>query len=133
MKNLLFMSITLIVILFVSGCNTHSVKNIKADYFNIGLGQSLYEGYNKVEKETVQSLVKAYNQIEYIGQTNEEINYDQAITITFIHNDQISGILVIDEKGVFHTRDHVENYLIESKNEIYEQAMEIYNEVKHQY
>ena len=81
MRKLLFMSIILIVFLIVSGCNDNSVKQIKADYFDIGFGQSLYEGYDKVDKETVQSLVKAYNHIEYSGQTNEQINYEKAITI----------------------------------------------------
>ncbi|EPD52666.1 hypothetical protein HMPREF1210_01046 [Paenisporosarcina sp. HGH0030] len=95
------MSIIIIVFLIVSGCNNNSVKQIRADYFDIGFGQSLYQGYNKVDKETVQSLVKAYNQIDYSGQTNQQINYEKAITITFIYNDQISGTLVIDERGFF--------------------------------
>ena len=133
MRKLLFMSIILIVFLIGSGCNNNSVKQIKADYFDIGFGQSLYEGYNKVDKETTQSLVKAYNQIDYTGQTNEQINYEKAITITFIYNDQISGVLVIDDKGVFQLRDSEENYQIDPNNEIYEQAIEIYNDVKKQY
>ena len=86
----------LIVFLIVSGCNNNSVNQIKADYFDIGFGQSLYEGYNKVDKETVHALVKAYNQLEYSGQTNQQINYEKAITITFFYNEQISGTLVID-------------------------------------
>src|SRR4051812_42061621 len=122
-----------IVFLTVSGCNNNSVKKIKADYFDIGFGQSLYEGYNKVDQETVQSLVDAYNQIKYIGQTNQQINYDKAITITFIYNDQISGTLTIDDKGIFHLSDGFENYQIESNNDIYEQAIIIYNDVNEQY
>jgi len=131
-RKLLLMLVILIVFLTVNGCN-NTVKKIKADYFNIGFGQSLYEGYNKVDQETVQSLVDAYNQIEYIGQTNEQINYEKAITITFIYNDQISGTLMIDDKGIFHPNDGSENYQIEPNNEIYEQAIEIYNDVKEQY
>ena len=133
MRKLLFMSIILIVFLIVSGCNNNSVKQIEADYFDIGFGQSLYDGYNKVDKETAQSLVKAYNQIDYTGQTNEQINYEKAITITFIYNDQISGALVIDDKGVIQLRDSEESYQIDPNNEIYEQALEIYNDVKKQY
>jgi hypothetical protein len=132
-RKLLFVSIILTVFLIVSGCNNNSVKQIKADYFDIGFGQSLYEGYNKVDKETVQSLVKAYNQIEYSGKTNQQINYEKVITITFIYNDQISGTLVIDDKGIFHLSDSAENYQIEPNNDIYEQAIEIYNDVKKQY
>lgn len=132
-KKTLLMSIMLIVFLIVSGCNDNRVKQIKADYFDIGFGQSLYEGYNKVDKETVQSLVKAYNQIEYSRQTNQQINYEKAITITFIYNDQISGTLVIDDNGIFHLSDGAENYQIEPDNDIYEQAIKIYNDVKKQY
>lgn len=127
------MFILLLAFLIVSGCNDNSIKQIKADYFNIGFGQSMYEGYDKVDKETVQTLVKAYNQIEYSGQTNQQINYEKAITITFIYNDQISGVLVIDDKGVFHLRGSSENYQIDPNNDIYEQAMEVYNDVKKQY
>ena len=133
MRKLLFMSIILIVFLIVSGCNNNSVKQIKADYFDIGFGQSLYEGYNKVDKKTVQSLVKAYNQIEYSGQRNQQINYEKALTITFIYNDQISGTLVIDDKGIFHLSNSSGNYQIDPNNDIYEQAIEIYNDVKKQY
>ena len=133
MRKLLLMFVISIVFLTLSGCNNNSVKKIKADYFDIGFGQSLYEGYNKVDQETVQSLVDAYNQIKYIGQTNQQINYDKAITITFIYNDQISGTLTIDDKGIFHLSDGFENYQIESNNDIYEQAIEIYNDVKEQY
>ena len=133
MKKLLFMFILLFAFLIVSGCNNNSVNQIKADYFNVGFGQSWYEGVNKVDKETVQSLVKDYNQIEYSGQTNQQINYEKAITIQFIYDGQISGILVLDDKGVFHLRNSSGNYQIEPNNAIYEKTMEIYNEVKKQY
>jgi len=129
-RKTLLISTILIIFLSVSGCSNNSVKKIKADYFDIGLGQSLYSGYNKVDQETVQSLVAAYNQIKYIGQTNQQINFEKAITITFIYNDQISGTLVIDDKGIFHFTNSVENYQIEPNTDIYEQALEIYNDLK---
>jgi uncharacterized protein YpbB len=132
-RKLFFVFIIVIAFLIVNGCSHNTVEKIKADYFDIGLGQSLYSGYNKVEQETVQSLVDAYNQIEYIGQTNEQINYDKAITITFVFNDQISGMLVLDDKGILHLNDSVENYQIEPNNDLYEQAMGIYNDLKQQY
>ena len=119
-RKLFLMSILLLLFLFVSSCKNESVKQIKADTIDIGLGQSLYEGYNKVDKETVQSLVKNYNQIEYIGQTNEQINYEKAITITFIYNDQISGTIVLEDTSAHsmdqssgddeHTEEREENH-----------------------
>lgn len=133
MRKSFFVSVIVMVCLIVNGCSDNSVKKIKADYFDIGLGQSLYSGYNKVGQETVQSLVDAYNQIEYIGQTNTQLKYDKAITITFVYNDQISGVLVIDDKGIFHLRDGVKIYQIEPNNDIYEQALKIYNDLKQQY
>ena len=130
MKKQFVMLVLLVTLLTVSGCNANSVKKIKADTIDIGFGQSLYNGSNKVDQETVQSLVNSYNEIEYIGQTSEEINYDKAISITFIHNDQISGILVIDDNGVCHVKDGQDNYEIEPSNEIYEQAKEVFNQLK---
>ncbi|MGE7982160.1 hypothetical protein [Solibacillus sp. NPDC093137] len=133
MKKLLIVFVILILFFIVKGFNSNSPNPIKADYFDIGYGQSLYEGLNKVDKETVQSLVKAYNQIEDSGQTNVEIDYDKALTIHFIYNDQISGTLVIDDMGIFHLGDRSGNYQIDANNDIYENALDIYNEVKKQY
>ncbi|WP_223702071.1 hypothetical protein [Sutcliffiella deserti] len=128
-----FLVSIIIALLVVNGCSQNTVDKIKADYFDIGLGESLYSGYDKVEQDTVQSLVDAYNQIEYIRQTNQQINYDKAITVTFIFNDQISGMLVLDDKGIFQLNDSLENYQLESNNDLYDQAIEIYNELKQQY
>ena len=133
MRRSFFVSIIVMICLIVNGCSDNTVKKIKADYFDIGLGQSLYSGYNKVEQESVQSLVDAYNQIKYTGQTNQQINYDKAITITFVYNDQISGVLVIDNNGVFHLRDGFKIYQIEPSNDIYEQALKVYNDLKQKY
>lgn len=133
MKKLLIVFVILISFFIVKGFNGNYPNQIKADYFDIGYGQSLYEGLNKVDKETVQSLVKAYNQIEDSGQTNVEIDYDKALTIHFIYNDQISGTLVIDDMGIFHLGDRSGNYQIDANNDIYENALDIYNEVKKQY
>jgi hypothetical protein len=40
---------------------------------------------------------------------------------------------VIDDKGIFQLSDHVENYKIEPNNDIYEQAVEVYNNLKQEY
>lgn len=129
MKKLLFMPIMLTALLIASGCTDSSVENLEADYFDISYGESIYEGSGRISKETIQSLVEAYNHIEYSGQTNQQLNYKKAITITFVEDDQISGILVIDDKGVFQLSDGAKNYQIEPDNAIYEQAMKIYNDL----
>jgi len=133
MKKFLFIYLMLVVSLLVSGCNDHSVKQIKVDYFDIGLGQTLYEGYGKVDKETVQALAKHYNQIEHIGITNQQINDETAITINFIYNDQIAGSIVIDDQGVFQLKDDSRNYEIDPSLDFYKQAINIYNSLKNQY
>ena len=99
MRKLLLMLVILILFLTVSGCNNNSVKKIKADYFDIGFGQSLYEGYNKVDKETVQSLVVMLTiKSNILDKQNQQINYEKAITITFIYNGiKFAGTLVIDD------------------------------------
>ncbi|MEC1072149.1 hypothetical protein, partial [Priestia megaterium] len=103
MKRSSFILSIVVIVLIINGCSNNSVKGIKADYVDIGLGQSLYEGYNKVEQESVQSLVNSYNQLEYIAQTNQQLNYDKAISIIFVYHDKISGTLMIDDKGILHT------------------------------
>lgn len=133
MKRSLFILSIVIIVLIINGCSNNSVKEIKADYVDIGLGQSLYEGYNKVEQESVQSLVNSYNQLQYIGQTNEQLNYDKAISIIFVYHDKISGTLMIDDKGIFHTDDSTKNYQIASNNDTYEQALKIYKDLKQKY
>lgn len=130
MKKWLVMFVMLVTLLTISGCNTNSVKKIKADTIDIGYGQSLYSGSTKIDLETVQSLVDSYNEIEYIGQTSEEINYEKAISITFIHNDMISGVLVIDDNGVCHVKGGQDNYTIDPSNKIYTQAKEVFTQLK---
>ncbi|WP_339176100.1 hypothetical protein MKY51_06840 [Solibacillus sp. FSL R5-0691] len=132
LKKFLVVFVILILFFIVRGFNSNSPNQIKADYFDIGYGQSMYVGYNKVDEKTVQSLVKEYNQIKDIEQTNEEINYDKAVTIHFIYNDQISGSLVIDNKGVFLLGNRSGNFQIDENNDMYEKALKIYKEVKEQ-
>jgi len=132
LKKFLVVFVILILFFIVRGFNSNSPNQIKADYFDIGYGQSMYVGYNKVDEKTVQSLVKEYNQIKDIEQTNEEINYDKAVTIHFIYNDQISGSLVIDNKGVFLLGNRSGNFQIDENNDMYEKAIKIYKEVKEQ-
>ncbi|PSL41009.1 hypothetical protein B0H99_103143 [Planomicrobium soli] len=126
------------VFFFLNGCANNSVEQIQADYIDIAYGDSLYEGKDKVEKSVVQSVVAAYNELEYAEQTSEDIDYSKAITLTFIHQDKISGILVMDDKGVFQTKHGIEKKgmdirYIHSGNDIHEQALKIYETVQKQY
>ena len=131
MKKIFLISITLILLL--SGCNNNSIKDIKADYFTISYDNSYYDANNKVDEETVKLLVGQYNDIQYISQTTKEINYANAINIIFIHNDQISGSITIDDKGIFQLGDSLENYLLNEDSEIYEKALTIYHDLKEKY
>lgn len=111
----------------------NSAKNIKAEYFMISYGESLYDALNKVDAETVDLLVDHYNEIELTGTTSEEINYANAIGITFIHNDQISGGITIDDKGICSIDGKVDNYTISKESKFYEIALEVYYDVKEKY
>ncbi|PGY50487.1 hypothetical protein [Priestia megaterium] len=133
MKRSLFILSIVVIVLIINGCSNNSVKAIKADYVDIGLGQSLYEGYNKVEQESVQSLVNSYNQIEYIGQTSQQLDLDKTISIIFVYHNKISGTLMIDDKGIFHTDDSEKNYQISTNNDTYEQALKVYENLKQKY
>ena len=126
------LSIFILVVALV-GCSNTSVKDIKADYFDIGYGSSMYEGLNKVDEETVKLLVNHYNELKTIGTTTEEINFEQAITITFVYNDQISGQIVCDAKSICYLSNENEYYRVSNDSEIYDVALKIYKDVKEKY
>lgn len=131
-KSCTILSVFILVIVLV-GCSSTSVKDIKADYFDIGYGSSLYEGLNKVDEETVKLLVNHYNELKTIGTTTEEINYEQAITITFIYNDQISGQIVCDDKSICYLSNLNEYYRVSDESKIYDVALNVYEDVKEKY
>lgn len=122
-----------ILVITLVSCSNTSVKNIKADYFNIGYGSSMYEGLNKVDEETVKLLVNQYNKLIIIGTTTEEINYEQAITITFVYNDQISGQIVCDAKSICYLSKENKYYHVSDESEIYDVALNVYKDVKEKY
>jgi len=127
---------TLIGIIILSwtliGCN-NSVKNIKAEYFTISYGENFYDAMNKADKETIDLLVNHYNEIELTGTTSEEINYGNEISITFIYNDQISGEITFDDKGISKITGKAENYTISKDSRFYETALEVYYDVKEKF
>ena len=114
------------------GCN-NSVKNVRAQYFTISYGESFYDAMDKADKETVDLLVNHYNKIELTGTTSEEINYANAISITFIYNDQISGEITFDDKGISKLTGQAENYTISKDSRFYETALEVYYDVKEKF
>lgn len=122
-----------ILVLILVGCSSTYVKDIKAEYFDIGYGSSLYEGLNKVDEETVKLLVNQYNELKIISTTTEEINYEQAITITFVYNDKISGQIVCDDKSICYLSNENEYYRVSDESEIYDIAINVYEGVKEKY
>ncbi len=132
MKKLIVITGIFILCWMLIGCN-HSVKDIKAQYITITYGESMYDAINKIDTGTVDLLVNHYNEIELTGTTTEEINYANAITITFIYNDQISGQITFDDKGISSLNDKVENYIISEDSEFYETALEVYYDIKETY
>lgn len=116
-----------ILALVLVGCGDTSVKDIKADYFDIGYGSSLYEGLNKVDEETVKLLVNHYNELKIIGTTTEELNYEEAITIIFVYNDKISGQIVCDDNLICHlSNENGGYYRVSDESQIYETALNVY-------
>ena len=113
MKELIVMTGIIILCWTLIGCN-NSVKNIKAQYFTISYGESIYDAMNKIDTETVDLLVNQYNEIELTGTTSEEINYANAITITFIYNDQSLEKSLLMKKE-FALNNEVENRIISEK------------------
>jgi len=119
----------------MTGCGNRDnvIKKINAEYFTISYGKSLYEAKDKVKQETVDILVKDYNNIKFVGTTSQEINYDKAITIIFINNDKISGQLTIDDKGICQMGNNVNTYVIDKESNIYADLLKVYHEVKGKY
>ncbi|MBW9154487.1 hypothetical protein [Clostridium estertheticum] len=134
-KNSVIIIVILILCFSMTGCRNRDnvIKKINAEYFRISYGQSLYEAKDKVKQETVDSLVKDYNNIKFVGTTSQEINYDKAINITFIYNDKISGLLIIDDKGVCQIDNDVNRYIIDKESNMYADLLKVYYEVKGKY
>ncbi|MCB2357240.1 hypothetical protein [Clostridium estertheticum] len=134
-KNSVIIIVIFILCFSMTGCRNRDnvIKKINAEYFRISYGQSLYEAKDKVKQETVDSLVKDYNNIKFVGTTSQEINYDKAINITFIYNDKISGLLIIDDKGVCQIDNDVNRYIIDKESNMYADLLKVYYEVKGKY
>jgi len=119
----------------IIGCQNRNnvVKKINAEYFTISYGKSLYKAKDRIEQDITDSLVENYNNIKLVGTTNQEINYDRAITIIFIDDDQISGKITIDDKGICRIDDNLENYIVSEVSSIYIDAINVYNDLKEKY
>ena len=121
------------VVLFISiaiGCgNKNTVKQINAESLTISYGKSIYQSKDKIDQEAIKSLVKKYNNIKLVGPVNQAINYDKAITIIFNNNDQISGRITIDDKGICRIGDKQNNYITTEESNIYADALKIYQDL----
>ncbi len=135
MKRTCSIIIVLLILSFtMTACkNDTSVKNINAEYFTISYGSSLYDGQDKCEPKMVDLLVNDYNSIELVGTTNQDINLDKSICITFINKDKISGQVTVDDKGVCHIEDRPNNYIIDTNSKLYKDAKKVYEDIKEKY
>lgn len=121
------------VVIIIYKNQSDTLNNIKAEYYNITLGNSYYGGIDKAEQSTTDLLVNDYNKIRIIGTTNQEINYDKSICITFVYNDQISGQVIIDNTGICRIDDKPDNYIIDNQSNIYEDGIKAYEELKEKF
>lgn len=135
MKRTCFITIAFLILCFtMTGCrNNNSIKDIDAEYFTISYGNSFYDVKDKCEQKTIDLLVFDYNNIKLAGTTNQKINYNKSICITFINNDKISGQVTIDDKGVCRINDRLDSYIIDAKSNIYIDAKKVYDDIKEKY
>ncbi len=118
----------------LTGCgNNNKVKEITAESFTISYGKSIYTAKDKVDQDTIDSLVKKYNDIKLVGTTKQEINYDEAITIIFINNDQISGQVTVDDQGICRIEERLDNYSISKESNLYLDALNVYHDLQKNY
>ncbi|WP_105616425.1 outer membrane protein assembly factor BamD [Vallitalea okinawensis] len=134
-RNIFIMIAILTLCLSITACGNaeNIVKKIDADDFTISYGKSIYQAKDKLEQKNIDILIENYNKITLDGTTNQEINYDNAITIIFINNDQISGQVTIDDKGICRIDDNIDNYIINKENDIYEDLLKVYLDLKEKY
>lgn len=128
MKRNIVIIIALVFSFLVLGCSAQNNEDIKAEEFLISYGMNSYYSKDKINQETVDILVENYNNLELIGTTNSEINYDKAISIIFHYDDKISGQITIDNKGVCHIGG--KNYNYNANNDLYDNALKIFKELE---
>lgn len=137
-KITIFILILLALAFVLVGISDSVFKTLKVDYIDIGLGEDFYEGKGKISTKNAISLMKAYQDIEFSETTTDEIDYESAITITFINNDQIKGYIIIDENGLFES-DYINRKYgdgqrgVVEKDHFYKLALKNYEEIKAQY
>lgn len=101
--------ITLFVIAVCSICLALSVtakQPLKADTITISDQNHMYTKLD-INKQTLKALIEAYEDLPKTQQVNVPIDWDTAVTITYVHDDQISATVAIDARGVFQTKDGV--------------------------
>ncbi|WP_153721805.1 hypothetical protein [Sporosarcina cascadiensis] len=123
-----------LLFLMVGGCAHDSqMTQLKADYFTIGMLEESFEAQENLDTDMIQELTNAYNEIKYTDEVDEPVNDEQSIFITFIHNDQISGSVQVDNTGNFNLGDTEKTYVLAPDSNFYETALEVYSEVKKHY
>ena len=79
---------------------------LQADAIMIGYQHHIYTEPN-IDKQTIEALVEAYEDLPKTQKIEATIDWDTAVTVTYIDDDQISATVVIDARGVFQTKDGV--------------------------
>lgn len=137
-KITIFLLILMAVAFVLAGIGDNVVNSAKVDYIDIGLGEDFYDGKNKISTETARTLMEAYHEIEFSETTTAEIDYESAITITFIYADKIKGYIIIDQNGLFESNYTMNKYgdthrAINQDDKFYKLALETYEEIKKKY
>lgn len=125
-------TLMLSVVLLLVGCNHDIFTKIEADDFDIGYGDSLYTEF-EVSDDMVEELVDAYNNLKVRGEVSEEVNHETSISVVFIKDDQLSGGIVIDDRGIFHVQEQMKTYQVGPNDSFYDKAVAIYKEVEKGY
>lgn len=131
----IFLTIVLFCTLIVS-CdkNDSTIKDIKADSFNLSYNDSIiYNSNGRVDKSNVESLVEKYNNIELTGTTEDEVNSEKSILITFMYNNKISSEITIYDDGICSFNGNFKKYIISEESNIYDDALKSYEELKSLY
>lgn len=119
----------LLPLAFILAACSNNGAAITADSIDIGYGNRIYTD-PQLDDKTIDALVASYNDLTYDHETSEELNYENAMTLIFVANDQISGTLVIDDHGVFEVKGSSSRYELTDGHDVYTQALDVFQQLQ---